>query len=60
MTIEDVLARRTRALFLDAKAATESAPVVAAVMAKELNETMEWQEQQLKNFTDIAKQYLIV
>ena len=59
MTIEDVLARRTRILFLDAKAAIESAPVVAAVMAKKLNETMEWQEQQLKNFTDIAKQYLI-
>ena len=59
MTIEDVLARRTRALFLDAKAAVESAPVVASVMAKELNESMEWQEQQLINFTDIAKQYLI-
>ena len=28
-TVEDVLARRTRALFLDARAAMEAAPVVA-------------------------------
>ena len=35
--IEDVLARRTRALFLDARAAMAMAPAVAHLMAKELN-----------------------
>ena len=36
-TIEDVLARRIRILFLDAKAAIEAAPKVAEIMAQELN-----------------------
>ena len=35
-TVEDVLARRTRALFLDARAAMEAAPAVARLLAKEL------------------------
>jgi glycerol-3-phosphate dehydrogenase len=35
-TLEDVLARRTRALFLNARAAIEMAPVVAELMAQEL------------------------
>ena len=59
MTVEDVLARRTRALFLDAGAAIESAILVIELMAKELDQTNEWQKQQLKNFTDIANNYLI-
>ena len=42
MTVEDALARRTRALLLDAKAAIESASLVANIMAKEMgkNETI--------------------
>ena len=35
-TVEDVLARRTRALFLNAPAAVEMAPEVARLMAAEL------------------------
>jgi glycerol-3-phosphate dehydrogenase len=35
-TIEDVLARRTRALFLNARVAVEAAPEVCALMAQEL------------------------
>jgi len=38
-TVEDVLARRTRLLFLNAKAAIAAAPTVAAIMAKELEKT---------------------
>ena len=37
-TVEDVLARRTRALFLDARAAIEAAPVVADCWRKSLGE----------------------
>lgn len=59
ITVEDVLARRTRALFLDAKAAVESAPLVAQLMAKELKETIEWQNRQVQDFTDIATNFLI-
>ena len=35
-TVEDVLARRTRALFLNARAAAAMAPEVARLMAGEL------------------------
>ncbi len=35
-TVEDVLARRSRLLFLDARAAADAAPAVAAVLADEL------------------------
>ena len=37
-TVDDVLARRTRALFLNARAAIEMAPAVARLMAAELGD----------------------
>ncbi len=58
-TIEDVLARRTRALFLDARAAIESASEVAVLMAKEMNKNDEWVQQQVDRFTTLAKGYLL-
>lgn len=60
MTVEDALSRRTRALLLDARAAMESAPLVAAVMAKELKKDSLWIEQQIANFNNIVQQYLPV
>ena len=58
-SVEDVLARRVRLLFLDARAAIEIAPKVAAIMAKEMNQSEEWIEQQVKDFTNLAKGYLL-
>lgn len=58
MTVEDALARRTRALFLDACAAIESAPVVAALMAKEMHKDKKWQQDEIDNFKKIAMNYL--
>lgn len=49
-TVEDVLARRTRALFLDADAARASAPRVAGLMAAELGRDASWTAQQLTTF----------
>lgn len=57
-TIEDTLARRTRALFLDAKAAIEVAPLVAKLMAKELNKENIWIDKQLKEFYEVAKNFI--
>jgi len=57
-TVEDVLARRTRALLLNAAAASESAPVVASLMARELKRDDAWQSEQIQLFRDLAKQYL--
>jgi glycerol-3-phosphate dehydrogenase len=58
-TVEDVLARRTRSLFLDAKASIEMAPTVAKIMAKELGKTSEWEEQQIYDYTKLANEYLL-
>ena len=57
-TVEDVLARRTRALFLDARAAIEAAPVVARFLAEELNRSEAWMTSDLESFMEIAKGYL--
>jgi hypothetical protein len=54
-TLDDVLARRTRALSLDARAALRMAPAVARLMAAELGRDEAWQRQQLAEFAAIAK-----
>jgi glycerol-3-phosphate dehydrogenase len=56
-TVEDVLARRTRALFLNARAAMEMAPPVAAIMATELGRDASWQAEQVRSFAEVAKGY---
>jgi glycerol-3-phosphate dehydrogenase len=58
-TIEDVLARRTRALFLDARAAMNMAPAVAKLMAKELMRDGNWEKEQVLSFIAVAKNYLV-
>ena len=58
MTVEDVLARRTRALLLDAAAAIDAAPLVAAMMAELMDKNDSWQQQQVSTFSAIAKNYL--
>ncbi len=58
-TVEDVLARRLRILFLNAKAALDVASRVAEIMATELKNDEEWKELQLKSFTRIGNQYLL-
>lgn len=59
LTIDDVLARRVRALYLDAKASIEMAPAVASIMAKELNKDKNWEEEQVKEYASIAQNYFL-
>ena len=59
LTLEDVLARRTRALFLNARAALRMAPRVADLMASELGRDAAWKSRQLSAFADMAKGYLL-
>jgi glycerol-3-phosphate dehydrogenase len=58
-TVEDVLARRTRALFLDARAAVDLAPLVARLMAIELKKDAVWEKEQIVSFGRIAGGYLL-
>ena len=57
-SVEDILARRTRILFLDARAAIKAAPLVAKILAKELKKPSIWQAKQVREFTRVAKNYL--
>ncbi len=57
-TVGDVLARRTRALFLDARAAIEAAPGVAACLAGELGRGETWQCAQVESFAAVAAGYV--
>lgn len=55
--VEDVLARRTRALLLDARASAEAAPRAAALLATELGRDGEWQRRQVAVYRDLARGY---
>ena len=58
-TVEDVLARRTRALFLNSRAATAMAEPVAKLLAAELGHDGEWAAAQVNEFRTLAKQYMV-
>jgi glycerol-3-phosphate dehydrogenase len=59
MTIEDVLARRIRLLFLDAQAAIDAAPVVASLLTAYLEKSSLWETEQIKDFILLASNYLL-
>jgi glycerol-3-phosphate dehydrogenase len=57
-TLEDILARRTRALFLDAKASMGMAPETVRLMAEEFCFDKSWQEKQLDDYKSFIINYL--
>jgi len=59
-TVEDVLARHTRALFLHADAALAMAEPVARLLAAELGRDEAWVKAQVKEFSALAEQYRVV
>ncbi len=58
-TVEDVLSRRTRALFLDARESRRIAPEVASVMAKVMGKNEQWEKDQIKTFNELSEQYML-
>ena len=58
LQIEDILARRSRLLVINAHAAITVAPRVAALMAKELGNDQQWEQQQVEAFRQLAKTWL--
>jgi glycerol-3-phosphate dehydrogenase len=59
VNVEDVLARRTRALFLNSKAAIAAAPRTAELMANELGCDEQWEANQVAEFRQIARHYTL-
>ena len=58
-SVEDVLARRTRLLFLDTRAALAKAPQIAREIAQELGRDEAWQKSQLTAFGETAKHFML-
>jgi glycerol-3-phosphate dehydrogenase len=58
-TVEDVLARRTRALFLNARAAMDMAPETARLLAREVWQDEQWQADQVDAFRALAEGYVV-
>lgn len=56
-TVEDVLARRTRALLLDARASVEAAPAAARLLAAELGRDAAWEADQVAAYGELARGY---
>jgi glycerol-3-phosphate dehydrogenase len=57
-TLEDMLARRTRALFLDARASAAASREVAGLMGDELGFDESWKEEQIKEYNKLIANYL--
>jgi glycerol-3-phosphate dehydrogenase len=58
-TVEDFLARRTRALFLDARESIEMCQTVAEIMAEELGFDDNWIKNQVSAYNSVAKGYYL-
>ena len=56
-TVEDVLARRTRDLILDARASAGRAPQVARDLAQTLGRDSSWEKQQVEGYRALALKY---
>jgi glycerol-3-phosphate dehydrogenase len=59
LTVEDILARRTRCLFLSARASMEAAPEVAEIMVRETGKDEKWQKDQVAAYNELAARYLV-
>ncbi|WP_035607489.1 glycerol-3-phosphate dehydrogenase/oxidase [Haloferula sp. BvORR071] len=57
-TVEDVLARRSRCLLLDARSAIAAAPAAARILAEELGKGSSWEWTQTSEFTALARGYV--
>lgn len=57
-SVEDVLARRSRCLLLNARASIEAAPAVAKIMAEELKRDAAWETAQVEAYGKLAHGYV--
>jgi glycerol-3-phosphate dehydrogenase len=59
-SVEDVLARRVRLLFVDAREAQKAAPRVAEYMAELLGHDKAWVDSQIEAFKRVSDNYIVV
>jgi glycerol-3-phosphate dehydrogenase len=58
LNLDDLLARRTRALFLNARVSTAIAADAAGIMADELDHDANWVENQVTAYRNLAENYI--
>ena len=58
VNIEDILARRTRSLFLNARASADISPRVADIMAAEFGFDQKWKESQVESYNKLIRNYI--
>jgi glycerol-3-phosphate dehydrogenase len=58
-TVEDIMARRTRALLLDTRASIQAAPTVARLVREELGHGETWPQETVAEYVAIARRYLL-
>ena len=59
MTLEDIMARRTRSLFLDARESLRIAPKVLEIMAREMKKNTNWIKKENAKFEKVARNYVV-
>lgn len=59
ITLEDIIARRVRCLFLDAKETLRLLPMIAQIMADELKQDEQWVAQELEKTEQLVKNYIL-
>lgn len=59
LTLEDLLARRLRILFLDARAALAMVSKVAIILAQERGKDQAWADEQIEQFKRVAANYIL-
>jgi glycerol-3-phosphate dehydrogenase len=57
-TVEDVLARRSRSLILNARKSIAAAPAVAEILARELRRDDSWISEQIQAYNALAEGYI--
>jgi glycerol-3-phosphate dehydrogenase len=57
VTIEDILARRTRSLFLNARASAAIAEDIAILMAEEFGHDQKWKDEQVEAYNQLVRNY---
>jgi glycerol-3-phosphate dehydrogenase len=58
-TVDDVISRRTRALFLNARAAQRMIEPVAKLLAREMNRDDAWVRSQIESASALAAKYIV-
>ncbi|MDR1983657.1 MAG: glycerol-3-phosphate dehydrogenase/oxidase [Prevotellaceae bacterium] len=59
-TLDDVLARRVRLQYIDAREALKISPRIAEIMSEEMKKDQSWIDEQIKAYSEIVRNYIMI